>query len=39
MDEAMTKEEKIERYKELNKTAEKGKFVCAGSSLMEMFPV
>ena len=39
MDEAMTKEEKIERYKELNKTAEKGKIVCAGSSLMEMFPI
>lgn len=40
MDEVvMTKEEKIERYKELNKTAEKGKIVCAGSSLMEMFPI
>lgn len=34
-----TKEYKIERYKKMNKTAEKGKIVFAGSSLMEMFPI
>lgn len=30
---------KLDRYIELNKSAEKGAIVCAGSSLMEMFPV
>ena len=34
-----TKEYKIERYREMNKTAEKGSVLFAGSSLMEMFPV
>lgn len=34
-----TKEYKIERYKKMNETAEKGKIVFAGSSLMEMFPI
>lgn len=34
-----TKEYKLERYKELNLTAEKGCVLFAGSSLMEMFPV
>ncbi len=33
------KEIKAERFSELNKTALKGKIVCAGSSLMEMFPI
>lgn len=33
------KEIKIERYREENKTALKGKIVFTGSSLMEMFPV
>ena len=33
------KEKKIERYKEENKSAEKGQVVFAGSSLMEMFPI
>lgn len=33
------KEMKVERYREENKTAEKGKVVFAGSSLMEMFPI
>lgn len=35
----MTKEEKIERYKKLNENVVPGQIVCAGSSLMEMFPV
>lgn len=34
-----TKEYKIERYAKLNRTAEKGAVLFAGSSLMEMFPV
>lgn len=34
-----TKEYKIERYKKLNETVKKGQIVCAGSSLMEMFPI
>lgn len=34
-----TKEYKLERYKQLNLTAEKGCVLFAGSSLMEMFPV
>ena len=34
-----TKEYKLERYKKLNLTAEKGCVLFAGSSLMEMFPV
>lgn len=33
------KEIKVERYREENKTAEKGQIVFAGSSLMEMFPI
>ena len=33
------KRKKAERYRELNKTAVKRQIVCAGSSLMEMFPV
>lgn len=35
----MTKEEKIARYRKMNRDIEKGQVVCAGSSLMEMFPV
>lgn len=35
----MTKEEKIARYSKLNQEVVPGKIVCAGSSLMEMFPV
>lgn len=34
-----TKEYKIERYRKMNETAEKGCVLFAGSSLMEMFPV
>lgn len=34
-----TKEYKLERYKKLNLSAEKGCVLFAGSSLMEMFPV
>ena len=34
-----TKEYKIERYRKMNKTAEKGCVLFAGSSLMEMFPI
>lgn len=34
-----TKEYKLERYRSLNLTAEKGGVLFAGSSLMEMFPV
>ena len=34
-----TKEYKLERYKNMNLTAEKGAVLFAGSSLMEMFPV
>lgn len=33
------KEIKIERYREENKTAQKGQIVFTGSSLMEMFPI
>ena len=33
------KEMKVERYREENKTVEKGQVVFAGSSLMEMFPI
>ena len=33
------KQRKLERYRELNRDAKKGQIVCAGSSLMEMFPV
>ena len=35
----MTKEEKIKRFERLNKEVVPGQIVCAGSSLMEMFPV
>ncbi len=35
----MTKEEKVDRYRKMNRDIEKGQIVCAGSSLMEMFPV
>lgn len=35
----MEKLEKINRYRELNKKVEYGKIVCAGSSLMENFPI
>lgn len=35
----MEKREKIALFRELNKNAEPGNIVCAGSSLMEMFPV
>lgn len=35
----MDKQEKLERYREANKTAQKGQILFAGSSLMEMFPV
>ena len=38
-EEIWTKEYKIERYRRLNATAEKGSVLFAGSSLMEMFPV
>lgn len=34
-----TKEYKLERYRKLNETALCGQIVCAGSSLMEMFPI
>ena len=34
-----TKEYKVERFREMNKTAKKGQIVFAGSSLMEMFPI
>lgn len=33
------KEMKVERYREENKTAQKGQVVFTGSSLMEMFPI
>ena len=33
------KELKIERYREENETAQKGRIVFTGSSLMEMFPI
>lgn len=33
------KEMKVERYRELNKSAKQGQIVFAGSSLMEMFPI
>lgn len=35
----MTKEEKVERYRKLNKSIQPGQTVFAGSSLMEMFPI
>lgn len=35
----MDKAEKLLRYREANKTAQRGQIVFAGSSLMEMFPV
>ncbi|MBR5345825.1 MAG: lysophospholipase [Clostridia bacterium] len=35
----LSKEEKVARYRELNRTAFPGQTVFAGSSLMEMFPV
>ena len=35
----LTKEEKLARYREMNRTAEKGGILFAGSSLMEMYPV
>lgn len=38
-EEIWTKEYKIERYRKMNETAEKGSVLFAGSSLMEMFPV
>lgn len=37
--EVWTKEYKIERYRRMNESAEKGSVLFAGSSLMEMFPV
>lgn len=33
------KQWKLERYREWNRNVKKGQIVCAGSSLMEMFPV
>lgn len=49
MDEAMQKfireffgradRQKLRKYRELNQMAEKGRTVCAGSSLMENFPI
>ena len=39
MENIMTKEEKIERFKKMNENIIPGQIVCAGSSLMEMFPV
>ena len=38
-EEVWTKEYKIERYRRMNETAQKGSVLFAGSSLMEMFPV
>ena len=38
-DNAMTKEEKAARFQKLNQNIQKGQILCAGSSLMEMFPV
>lgn len=35
----MTKEEKVARFQKLNQDIQKGQILCAGSSLMEMFPV
>ncbi len=35
----LSKDEKVARYRQLNKTAKKGGTVFAGSSLMEMFPI
>lgn len=35
----MEKQDKINRYRVLNQTAQKGQIVFAGSSLMEMFPI
>ena len=34
-----TKEYKLDRYKEMNKSCKPGQTVFAGSSLMEMFPI
>lgn len=39
MAEIWTKEYKLERYKKMNETVKPGQVVCAGSSLMEMFPI
>lgn len=39
MAEIWTKEYKLERYKRMNETVKPGQVVCAGSSLMEMFPI
>lgn len=39
MAEMWTKEYKLERYRKMNATVKSGQVVCAGSSLMEMFPV
>lgn len=39
MENIMTKEEKIERFKKMNENIIPGQIICAGSSLMEMFPV
>ena len=35
----MTKEEKVARFQKMNQDIRKGQILCAGSSLMEMFPV
>ena len=35
----MTKEEKVARFQKMNPDIRKGQILCAGSSLMEMFPV
>ena len=35
----MTKEEKVARFQKMNQDIQKGQILCAGSSLMEMFPV
>ena len=39
MAEIWTKEYKLERYRKMNETVKPGQVVCAGSSLMEMFPI
>lgn len=39
MAEIWTKEYKLERYEKMNETVKPGQVVCAGSSLMEMFPI
>ena len=38
-DNTMTKEEKVARFQKMNQDIRKGQILCAGSSLMEMFPV